>query len=166
MKKIIVIGCPGSGKTTFAEKLRDAVHLPLYHLDSIWHKPDRTHISREEFDNALSEIISREEWIIDGNYSRTVERRMAACDTVILFDLPTQVCIDGITARIGKRRNDMPWVATELDPALLREVEEFSIKDLPEIYRLLDKYGEKTKVIFKSREDADGFIKSIKDREV
>ena len=49
MKRVIVIGCPGAGKTTFAEKLRDKTGLPLYYLDAIWHKPDRTHISREEF---------------------------------------------------------------------------------------------------------------------
>ena len=50
MKKIIVIGCPGSGKTTFSLKLAEKIKLPLFHLDAIWHKPDRTHITREEFD--------------------------------------------------------------------------------------------------------------------
>ena len=50
MKKVIVIGCPGSGKTTFAEKLNKCTGLPLYYLDSIWHQPDKTHISREEYD--------------------------------------------------------------------------------------------------------------------
>ena len=95
MKKIIVIGCPGSGKTTFAEQLRDKLLLPLFYLDAIWHKPDRTHISREEFDARLGEMLAGESWIIDGNYSRTLERRIAACDTVIFFDLPTEICIAG-----------------------------------------------------------------------
>lgn len=53
MKKIIIIGCPGFGKTTFAEKLQRVTNLPLYYLDAIWHKPDRTHISREEYDKVL-----------------------------------------------------------------------------------------------------------------
>ena len=88
MKKVIVIGCPGSGKTTFAEKLHKRMGLPLFHLDAIWHKPDRTHISREEYDERLAEILELEEWIIDGNYSRTLEVRMQACDTIFLFDLP------------------------------------------------------------------------------
>ena len=69
MQKIIVIGCPGAGKTTFAQKLREATDLPLYHLDAIWHKPDRTHISRDEFDGRLGEILALDRWIIDGNYS-------------------------------------------------------------------------------------------------
>ena len=86
MQRIIVIGCPGSGKTTFAIKLRDKIGLSLYHLDAIWHKSDRTHISREEFDARLGEIMALDFWIIDGNYSRTVERRIEACATVFLFE--------------------------------------------------------------------------------
>ena len=100
MKKVIVIGCPGSGKTTFAEKLSEESGLPLYYLDAIWHKPDRTHISRDDFDKRLHEILSEEKWIIDGNYSRTIELRLSACDTVFLFDLPTELCIQGATERL------------------------------------------------------------------
>ena len=62
MKKVIVIGCPGSGKTTFAEKLQGKTNLPLYYLDAIWHKPDKTHISREEFDKRIAEIFETKEW--------------------------------------------------------------------------------------------------------
>ena len=83
MKKVIVIGCPGSGKTTFAEKLSMVTSLPLYYLDAIWHKPDRTHIPREEFDTRMRENFAEDEWIIDGNYSRTIEMRLRECDTVI-----------------------------------------------------------------------------------
>ena len=164
MKRVIVIGCPGSGKTTFAEKLRDRLALPLYYLDAIWHKPDRTHIPREAFDERLGEILSLDGWIIDGNYSRTVERRIAACDTVFLFDLPVEVCLEGASSRLGKGRYDMPWIDTELDPALAREIECFPSKNLPELYRLLEKYGDGRRVVvFKSREAADDFIENYKD---
>ena len=159
MKKVIVIGCPGAGKTTFAEKLRDVTGIPLFYLDAIWHKPDRTHVSREEYDARLTEILALDAWIIDGNYSRTMERRMAACDTVILFDLPTEVCLEGATSRLGKPRYDMPWIDTELDPGLKREIEEFPTKNLPAIYGLLDRYKEgRTVIVFKSREQADGYF--------
>ena len=159
MRKIIVIGCPGSGKTTFAEKLAKKSGIQLFYLDAIWHKADRTHISREEFDMRLSEILQLDEWIVDGNYSRTLERRISVCDTVILFDLPMELCLEGATLRIGKKRCDMPWIDTELDPYLKREIEDFGTKNLPSIYALIDKYKESKKIIiFKTREEADSFL--------
>lgn len=161
MKKIIVIGCSGSGKTTFAEKLRDKIGIELFYLDAIWHRPDRTHISREEYDARLSEILALDSWIIDGNYSRTIETRMAACDTVFFFDLPVEVCLEGVISRLGKARYDMPWIDTELDPKLKRDIEEFPSKNLPAIYALLDKYSDKNITIFKSREEADEFLANI-----
>ena len=162
MKKIIVIGCPGAGKTTFSENLRDKTGLELFYLDAIWHKADKTHIPREEFDARLSEILALDAWIIDGNYSRTIERRIAACDTVVLFDLPVEVCLSGVMARMGKKRSDMPWIETELDLSFRAEIEDFPTKNLPVIYSLLDKYKDgKNIVIFKCREEADGFIKQI-----
>lgn len=161
MKKIIVIGCPGSGKTTFSEKLRDKIGLPLFYLDAIWHKFDRTHISREEFDLHLSEILALDSWIIDGNYSRTIEKRIAACDTVFLFDLPTETCLNGAISRLGKKRPDMPWIDTELDLWLKNEIEEFPEKNLPVIYALLDQYGNgKNIVVFRSREESNDFIQN------
>ena len=48
-KKVIIIGSPGSGKSTFARKLRDITGLPLHYLDMIWHRPDKTTVSKEEF---------------------------------------------------------------------------------------------------------------------
>ena len=65
MKKIIVIGCPGSGKSSFSKKLQKMYNLPLYHLDLIWNKPDKTTISREEFDQELSKIFTHKKRIVE-----------------------------------------------------------------------------------------------------
>ena len=163
MKKVIVIGCPGSGKTTFAEKLNKLTGLPLYYLDAIWHKPDKTHIPREEFDRRISEIFATPEWIIDGNYNRTIETRLQQCDTVFLFDLPVEVCIQGATDRLGKGRYDLAWIEKELDPEFEMFIRDFSKTSLPKIYELLEKYKSKVQVIvFKSREEADNYIKEIR----
>lgn len=165
MKKAIVIGCPGSGKTTFAEKLSEYTGLPLFYLDAIWHKPDRTHISRDEYDERLTEIFELNEWIIDGNYSRTIEKRIQMCDTVFLFDLPTDICLQGAISRLGKARYDVPWIDTELDPKLKKEIEDFPCKTLPNIYALLDKYkANRQAVIFKSRTEADEYLKKFVDK--
>lgn len=156
----MIIGSPRSGKSTFARKLRDKSGLPLFYLDMIKHKPDRTEILREEFNIKLAEIIKMSEWIIDGNYQRTLEVRMEKADTIILFDLPTEVCLDGAKARIGTKREDLPWIETEetFEGEFKQWIEDFSEKQLPEIYSLLEKYRDKEIVVFRSREDADVFI--------
>ena len=162
MKRAVVIGCSGSGKSVFSRKLRDVTGLTLYYLDMIWHKPDGTNILREEFDEKLRSIISRDSWIIDGNYQRTLETRIKACDTVFLFDLPTETCIEGALSRIGKKREDMPWFENELDPQFRQWIESFRANQLPEVYRLLEKYKNNREiVVFRTREQADKFIEKL-----
>ena len=58
--RIIVLGCSGSGKSTFARRLHACTNLPLIHLDNVWWKADRTHISRKEFDHRLEKLLDPE----------------------------------------------------------------------------------------------------------
>ena len=163
MKKIIVIGCPGSGKTTFARKLQALTGLPLHHLDMIWHKPDKTNISREEFDRRLEDIMKSDGWIIDGNYNRTVPQRLEKCDTVFLFDLPLDLCLSGAEERIGKKRPDMPWIEEKFDEEFKQWIIDFPTLQLPKLYEMLEKYNHtKNTVIFKTREQADEFLEKLK----
>lgn len=165
MMQVIVIGCPGSGKSTFARKLRDITGLPLFYLDMLWHKPDRTNITAEEFDKKLADITQKDRWIIDGNYRRTLGTRLQACDTVFLLDYPTEVCLAGAQARIEKQREDMPWTETEFDEDFRQWITDFRKEQLPEIYRLLSEYSERTTaVIFKSREEAEAYLQELTGR--
>lgn len=159
MKKVIVIGSPGAGKSTFARRLRDKTGLPLYYLDMIWHLPDRTNISKTEFDVKLAEILESDSWIIDGNYDRTLEMRMKACDTVFLLDYPLDVCLSGAKERIGVKREDMPWVEKELDEKFEQWIVEFPAAKLPLIYQLLEQYRDGREIIiFHSRQEADAYF--------
>lgn len=76
-----------------------------------------------------------------------------------MFDLQTEVCIQGAVERLGKPRYDVPWIDSVLDPKLKQEIEEFPDKELPRIYELIDKYKiDKQVTIFKSREEADKYL--------
>ena len=150
-QKIIVIGCSGSGKSTLSKELRDITSLPLFHLDNIWWKPDKSHISREEFDQRLDKILLTDRLIIDGNYSRTYETRFRSCDTVIFLDYPVDVCMNGIKERVGRIRTDIPWTEQALDPELVKLVEHYETDNRPVILSLFEKYPDVTKLVFHSR---------------
>ena len=160
MKRVIVIGCPGAGKSTFSRKLATKTGLPLHYLDMIWHKPDRTVVGREEFDDRLFEIIPQTEWILDGNYVRTLPVRLSYCDTVFFFDLPVETCIEGAKSRLGKDRIDMPWTDNELDPDFLQWILNFN-RDIKPIIELLLKNCDKTVIRFHSHEEADAYLASL-----
>ena len=161
--KILVIGCPGSGKSTFARRLRDIMGLPLFYLDMLKHKPDKTTVSGQEFDEKLKVILDNEKWIIDGNYQRTMAVRLKYCDTVFWLDYSTQLCLESIKSRIGKSREDMPWIETELDEEFFEYVRNFNITQRDGITELLDKFKEKNIIIFHSREESEIFLNDLKE---
>lgn len=159
MAKIIVIGNSGAGKSIFSQKLSNIMHLPLYHIDILYHKKDGTHISKEELENKFRNIFKNDNWIIDGNYQRTLEMRLKECDTVFLLDFPTEVCLEGAKSRIGKKRDDLPWIEEKLDENFEQHIIKFANEKLPQIYKLLDKYKiHRNIIIFKSRDEADSYI--------
>lgn len=163
MKRALIIGPSGAGKSTFARALRDKTGLPLYYLDMLWHLPDRTHVSREEFDGKLEAILEKPEWIIDGNYSRTLKIRLSRADTVFFLDLPVEECLAGVESRRGKEREDMPWIEYEEDPEFTQWIRDFPKETTPRIYELLELYREGREIhIFHSRNEAWEWLEGVK----
>ena len=158
MKKVIVIGCPGSGKSTVSRTLHNKTGIPLYHLDMMYWNADKTTVEKSVFLERLSDVLEKDEWIIDGNYSSTMELRMAACDTVIFLDYPLDVCLDGIRERRGKPRSDMPWIETEEDSEFIEFIKNYNEQQKPKVLELLKKYSDKNIIILESREQADAFL--------
>ena len=158
MKKVIVIGCPGSGKSTVSRALHNKTGIPLYHLDMMYWNADKTTVEKSVFLERLSAVLEKDEWIFDGNYGSTMELRMAVCDTVIFLDYPLDVCLGGIKERRGKPRSDMPWIETEEDAEFIEFVKSFNEQQKPKVLELLEKYSDKNIIIFKSREQADLFL--------
>ena len=163
MLKIIIVGSPGAGKSTFARKLRDITGIPLFYLDMLWHKPDRTTVTQEEFNNRLNGILQKDRWIIDGNYQRTLEPRLQACDTVFLMDLPLETCISGAESRIGKKREDLPWTELEFDPEFKQWIQDFPKNRLPQLYEMIETYKDNKEImVFHSRKEADDYLAAMK----
>lgn len=162
MKKIIVIGCPGSGKSTFSRALHDITGIPLYHLDMLYWNADRKTVDKVVFLERLSNVLSKSEWIIDGNYDSTMELRLKACDTVIFLDYPLDVCLAGIRERRGMPRTDMPWTEVgEDDVEFIEFIKNYDSQSKPKVLELLNKYHNKDIYIFKNRGNADDYLKSL-----
>lgn len=154
MQKVLILGCPGAGKSTFARRLHAVTGLPLHYLDRLWHRPDRTTAAPEDFDRALAQILAGDRWIVDGNYLRTLERRLQACDTVFFLDYPLALCLAGVQARLGVPREDLPWVETVLDEEFRQEILDFPTVQRPQVLRLLAAAGDKHIVTFRTRGEA------------
>lgn len=165
MKKVIIVGCPGSGKSTFARALHELTHLPVVHLDLLFWNADKTSVTREVFVQRLEKAMGQEEWIIDGNFSFTMEKRMAACDTVFFLDYPVEVCLSGVRERRGQPRPDMPWIETGDGPdydEFLEFISNFQTDRRPQVVSLLEKYSDKVIYHFTSREQASIFLDEIR----
>ena len=161
MKKIIVIGCPGSGKSTFSKALHEITGIPLCHLDMLFWNADKTAVEKAQFLDRLKTAMAPDQWIIDGNYASTMELRMQACDTVIFLDYPTDICLEGIRQRRGTVRSDMPWVETEDDAAFLAFIQNYNRQNRPEVLQLLSQYPQKEIHIFQNRSEAAAFLAQL-----
>lgn len=132
-----------------------------YNLDNVFWRGDGTHISAEEFDRQLEEALSQDAWIVDGDFNRTYERRIAAVDIVILLDYPEEVCLAGIAGRVGQVRPDIPWVERELNPALVAHVRAWRTATRPKLLELLAKYPEVKVIALRSRDEAAMWLGSL-----
>lgn len=158
MQKVVVIGCPGSGKSTFARKLHEKTGIPLHYLDMIWWREDKTTVTQEEFDVKLAKILNEDSWIIDGNYLRTLKRRICECDTVFFLDMPAKLCVHGIKERVGRKRDDMPWIEERVDEEFLQFVREFNSHTRPEVMRLLERCSDKKIVVFSTHAEINEYF--------
>jgi adenylate kinase family enzyme len=153
MKKILVIGSGGAGKTTFATQLGETLGINVIHLDALYWQPGWVEPPKEEWAATVDALISRDAWIIDGNYSGTLERRLAACDTVVFLDLPTLTCVWRVCKRVlhygNTTRPDMAAGCPEhFSLQFLLWVWNYRRRTRPRIIRLLRQYGNQVKVIW------------------
>ena len=165
-KRILVVGCCGSGKSYISEKLSEITGIPIIHLDKLYWKRGWEERAREEFISLREKEMAAERWIIDGNYSYTLPIRLEKCDFVIYMH-PTRVeCILGILHRIiksrGRTRKDMADGCPErLDMAFLEYTWNFEKEQGPKLREKLVYSGREVKEL-RSRRQVREFLDIIK----
>jgi adenylate kinase family enzyme len=104
VRRISVVGCSGSGKSTVGRRLARDFGVPFIELDSIYHQPGWVPLPREEFRRRVAEVTAADGWVIDGNYSSSVQDLVwARADTVIWLDLPRRTVMRQVVWRTVRR---------------------------------------------------------------
>jgi adenylate kinase family enzyme len=166
MKRVLVIGPGGSGKSTFAKRLGQLLNIEVKHLDRFYWRPGWTKPSKDDWLKTVTELTSGDSWIIDGNFGGTLDLRVRHCDTIIFLDMSRLLCL----WRIGKRRllyrkssrPDMAEGCTEkLDREFVSWVWGYSRRSRPKVIKLLHEHSESKKVVWlRSNAEVERFLAS------
>lgn len=167
MKRIAIIGSPGSGKSTFAKQLAAQTGLPLIHLDFYYHdKQHDYYTNKEEWRTKANGFADADTWIIDGNFGATMAKRLERADTIFYFDMPTYLALLGIIRRWleGRQsvRSEMPSGWQEKPSiSLFWKVLRFRHNYSSGTHQLLAQNRNTTIVVFNNRRQVGKYLSNL-----
>ncbi|HKS26659.1 MAG TPA: DNA topology modulation protein [Pyrinomonadaceae bacterium] len=164
MKKVLVIGPGGAGKSTFARRLGELLGIEVLHLDKFYWHPGWVETPKPEWLKQVEEMVKGDAWIMDGNYSGTLDVRLEACDTVVFMDMPRTLCLRRVIKRaLMYRKTSRPDVAEgcqeKLNLEFLLWIWNYPRRSRPKIVRMLEaRQGEKRIVWLRSPAEVESFL--------
>jgi adenylate kinase family enzyme len=164
MRRVLVIGSSGAGKSTVAIRLGKLLDLEVNHLDKFYWRPGWIESSPDEWLQTVTDLVNRDSWIIDGNYGGTLELRLQKCDTIVFLDMPRLLCLWRIVKRYVRYRRDVRPDITEgcfekLDYEFVSWVWNFPRRSRPKVLKLIRKHGEGKRVVWlRSNRDVEKFL--------
>ncbi|KAB2331349.1 DNA topology modulation protein [Bacillus mesophilum] len=167
MRKIVLIGSGGAGKSILARQLGEVLKIDVYHLDALFWKPNWVGVSKDDQRKIQNKLVEKEEWIIDGNYGGTMEIRLNAADTIIFLDIHRTICVYRVFKRIlqyrNKTRPDMGEGCKErFDLDFLKWIWNYPKTKRPEILKRLNQMSKGQRVIIlKSPKEVKQFLKKV-----
>ena len=164
MRRVLVIGPGGAGKSTLAARIAERTGLPLIHLDACYWRAGWVETPAAEWDAAVARLTAGEAWVMDGNYGGTLDERIAACDTVIFLDMPRLLCMWRVIRRWwrhrGGSRPDMtPGCNEQLTLEFLRWIWSYPATRRPDVLRRLEALRpDQRGVVLRSTADVEAFF--------
>ena len=162
-----MLGSGGAGKSTLSVQLGAVLGLPVIHLDRLHWKPGWARPEREVWRKTVRDLVSRDEWIMDGNYGGSLDIRLPTADTVIFMDFPPLICLwraikRRFQHRIDERPDMAPGCRERFDLEFFKWIWNFRRDNRPSLLRLLEEHGhDKKVVILKSPWQAASFLAEI-----
>lgn len=155
IKRISIIGGPGTGKSTLANNLERETNLPVYHLDGIHYLENWVPIGRDERDKIILEKVKEPRWIMDGTYTLTLNKRIEASDLVIFLNYSTTARIKGIISRYlknkGQEKLDIPGCKEKMNWKFIKCTIKWSKTKKKTINEILVEYEDKNILVFNRR---------------
>ena len=167
MQRVLVIGIPGAGKSTFSRRLAERTGLPLIHLDREFWQPGWRVTPREQWRTKVAALVAREAWVMDGNYGASLDLRLPRADAVAWFDYPRRVAMRRVTWRVattyGRVREDLaPGCPEKVDWEFLRYVWNFPGKERSQVVAMLAEHGRHLQpAVFRRDRDAARFLDGL-----
>jgi adenylate kinase family enzyme len=161
VRKVLVIGNGGSGKSTFSVRLGAAVGVPVVHLDKHFWKANWVETPKDEWKKTVQNLSATDAWVMDGNYSGTLRERMMASDTIVYFNRSKILCLLGVFRRriSGKRVDSINGCPERIDFQFVKWIWNYPKANHPTIMKLLDEFSTTKEIItIKNRRSARRFI--------
>ena len=171
MKRVLIIGSAGAGKTTLARRIGTLLDLPVIHLDRHFWNPGWVETPRDEWTRKVDGLVAGERWVMDGNYGGTIEVRARAADTILLLDYSRLLCLRRVLGRWwshrGRQRPDLPEGCPEtIDAQFLAWIWNYRRRSRPRILDALERFGEGRRIeILSNPGEAEALLHEIGNQE-
>jgi adenylate kinase family enzyme len=168
VRRVLIIGCGGSGKSFLARELGARLGLPVVHLDPLFWRPGWVETPEPEWRAKQEQLVRQPAWIIDGNHASTLDVRLPAADAVILLDAGRATCIWRVVKRsLQHRRRPRPDRAEgcqeRLDWPFLRWVWTFPRKGRPQVLKAIEQHAPHAEVtVLRRRSEVDEFVRGCR----
>lgn len=168
MRKVVIIGAGGAGKSTFARRLGEITNLPVIHLDERYWQPGWVEPAPEQWQAAVRDLVARDRWIMDGNYGGTMDMRLAAADMVVFLDLPPWVSLPRVVRRWVAHRGEVrpgmaPGCEERLSWEFLMWILTYGRDRRPRILRKLRELPPTTEVVvLRSNREVRAFLNTVR----
>lgn len=166
LRRVVVIGPYGAGKTWLAHELGAALQIPVHHLDALRWQADWTLLPRPEWVALLERLVAGDAWVMDGNFEGTLDIRLQRCETILVLDAPLWLAFARTVRRRLSRgeRRDLPSELRErLNLNLLRLFVRYRREVRPKLLELVAEYAAgRQVVVLRRRADARSLLDAIR----